>query len=184
MGYYTENNNLHSGWSDASQGNAQVSATNSPYPGANFVSQNNWLRDYNGSATCPVAAAVPTGPQPVSNGGQKPTATNLASIATTMAAGAGESLPSDVQSFETTHGPAVRQATGGDTVQPAGEDVSLIRMHGQFTADGAPRPPGAPAPTGTVMTVVVDATTGKVTDSSLGDTQPDLAPLGTATTIK
>ncbi|RBQ21632.1 hypothetical protein DP939_02670 [Spongiactinospora rosea] len=55
----------------------------------------------------------------------------------------------------------------------------VIQATGKFTADLAPRPPKAPAPTGTVLTMVVDAQTGELTDWSLTKKLPrDLASLG------
>jgi hypothetical protein len=57
----------------------------------------------------------------------------------------------------------------------------LIAIRGHFVGD-PPRPPGSRAPTGSVMTMVVDATTGKVTDGGLGNSYPDLSTLGPVTT--
>jgi hypothetical protein len=58
----------------------------------------------------------------------------------------------------------------------------LIAIRGKFTATGVSIPPGAKAPTGTVITLVVDAKTGQVTDSGLSDRYPPLAQLGPVVT--
>jgi hypothetical protein len=59
----------------------------------------------------------------------------------------------------------------------------LIAIRGDFTtATGVPLPPGAKPPTGTVVTLVVDARTGQVTDSGLSDRYPPLGELGPVTT--
>jgi hypothetical protein len=54
----------------------------------------------------------------------------------------------------------------------------LIAVRGHFVLNGASVPPGAPAPHGTVITLVVNASTGQVTDSGVSDRYPDLAKLG------
>ncbi|PZG53119.1 hypothetical protein C1I98_06055 [Spongiactinospora gelatinilytica] len=55
----------------------------------------------------------------------------------------------------------------------------VVQAIGNFTADMAPRPPNAKAPTGTVLTMVVDAQTGELTDWSLTKKPArDLASLG------
>jgi hypothetical protein len=58
----------------------------------------------------------------------------------------------------------------------------LIAIRGHFTATDASYPPGAKPRTGTVITLVVDARTGKVTDGGIGNRYPPLAKLGPVTT--
>jgi hypothetical protein len=58
----------------------------------------------------------------------------------------------------------------------------LIAERGHFTATGASYPPGAKPPTGSVLTLVVDARTGRATDSGIGSRYPQLARLGPVTT--
>lgn len=52
LGWWDENQNFHSGWSDASNGNAFLSVSNPP--GAYWVNQPNWVRDYTpmGESSC------------------------------------------------------------------------------------------------------------------------------------
>jgi hypothetical protein len=177
MGYYDSDNNWHAGWSDSS-GNASISDANSPYPYAYWVSQDNWIRDYNGSDSCSDASTAST--QPPSATGLSPA--SLAAIASGMAAATGESTPAAIQSVETTRADAVYAASQGDTISSS-EEVFLISMEGHFTASSVPRPPGAPAPTGTVLTAVVDASTGQVTDWGLSANAPDLTALGAVTAL-
>lgn len=58
----------------------------------------------------------------------------------------------------------------------------LIAIRGRFSFPNAPRLAGGPAPGGSVITLVVDAATGEVTDSGVAKTFPDLAKLGPVTT--
>jgi hypothetical protein len=64
---------------------------------------------------------------------------------------------------------------------PGDQAGYLIVAHGNFTEDNAPVPRGGLALTGTVLTVVVDATTGEITDWGLSDDVADLAKLGPVT---
>lgn len=54
----------------------------------------------------------------------------------------------------------------------------LIAVRGHFVLNGATGPPGAPPPRDTVITLVVNASTGQATDSGVSDRYPDLAKLG------
>jgi hypothetical protein len=101
-------------------------------------------------------------------------------IALLAARQAGDPAPLLVQHSEGTR----RQANLVDS----GEIVTgdrwsyLIAARGRFVADNAPRPPGAPAPRGSVLTLVVDAATGRVTDSGISNRYPDLSRLGSVKT--
>lgn len=57
-------------------------------------------------------------------------------------------------------------------------DVHVIQMKGNFTGHMASRPKDSKAPTGKVMTLVYDATTGEVTDWGLSPDAKDMARLG------
>jgi hypothetical protein len=75
-------------------------------------------------------------------------------------------------------------------VVASGEMVSgsgwsyLIAERGHFVATGASFPPGAGArlPSGSVLTLVVSAATGRVTDLGIGKRYPDLRKLGPVST--
>jgi hypothetical protein len=65
---------------------------------------------------------------------------------------------------------------------PGSENSFLIVERGHFVANGADIPAGASVPTGSVLTIVVDATTGKITDDGVQDWVPNLTQLGHVTT--
>jgi hypothetical protein len=87
----------------------------------------------------------------------------------------------------TTHEKALTSATPGDTV-PIGEKtiVYLMTMKGHFIAEAASVPPGGHAPTGTYLSVVIDAKTFQVLDFGLSSKPPPvaLASLGPLTYLK
>jgi hypothetical protein len=58
----------------------------------------------------------------------------------------------------------------------------LIAVRGHFTCNACSVPPGAKTPTGSVITLVVDAKTGRGTDGGIGNRYPQLAKLGPVTT--
>lgn len=103
----------------------------------------------------------------------------IVSIAMSGAAAAGDSSPAAIEHSEGTRAQANMVASGEGVEGNA--DSILIVEHGHFTLAHAPMPPGAPAPTGSVLTLVVDAVSGQVTDSGIQDNVPDLASLGPVT---
>jgi hypothetical protein len=58
----------------------------------------------------------------------------------------------------------------------------LIAERGHFVCGSCSAPPGAKAPTGSVITLVVDARSGRGTDGGIGNRYPPLAKLGPVTT--
>lgn len=58
----------------------------------------------------------------------------------------------------------------------AARPVYVVVMHGQFTLNNVPRPPGAPAPSGAVLTLVVDQEAGVLSDIGLTRQDPRLPP--------
>lgn len=97
-----------------------------------------------------------------------------------VAARSGDPRPTLIQHAAGTHFEAVR-ISGGDLVFEWNWSY-LIAVRGHFTATDAPIPPGAKPPTGTVITLVVDARSGRVTDFGISDRYPPLAELGPVTT--
>jgi hypothetical protein len=77
----------------------------------------------------------------------------------------------------TTRAKALTSATPGDFV-PDDEKtvVYLVTVKGHFVARAASVPPGAHAPTGTYMSMVIDAKTFAGLDFGLGPTPPPVAP--------
>ena len=66
------------------------------------------------------------------------------------------------------------QTRMADTDQP----VYVVVLHGDFVLSDAPRPSGAPIPTGSVLTMIVDPTTGGIMDFGAHHVAPDLSALG------
>jgi hypothetical protein len=107
------------------------------------------------------------------------TQAQITGIALGFAANAGDPTPTLVEHVETTRSQAV-EASSADTVQNNAASY-LIAMRGNFVLQDAPRPPGAAAPTGSVLTLVIDAQTGQLTDIGVQDNVPDLSQLGPVT---
>lgn len=105
----------------------------------------------------------------------------IVALAKQYAAQGGESNPTLIQhSAMTTRSQA--NVTGGAGTGISGDQESyLIAVRGHFVVN-APRPSGAPAPTGSVLTLVVDASSCQVTDVGIQDNYPDLGSLGPVTT--
>lgn len=57
-------------------------------------------------------------------------------------------------------------------------EVDAIVMHGQFVAKHAPVPAGASAPHGSVLIMVINATTGELTDIGIQQQAPNLSAFG------
>jgi hypothetical protein len=104
-------------------------------------------------------------------------ATRLNSIAAGFARENGDARPAWIDAVTTTHGKALESATPGDT-EPLGNrtTVYLITMKGHFTGYGASVPAGARLPTGTYLSIVVNARTFMVTDWGLSPHAPPVAP--------
>jgi hypothetical protein len=105
----------------------------------------------------------------------------LSAIAVREAAGAGEATPTDISYAQGPRANAV-QVASGDVVQ--GDSSSyLIVLHGHFVVQGSQGLPGSPTPTGSVMTLVVDAASGNITDFGVAPVTPALSKLGPVTVI-
>lgn len=104
---------------------------------------------------------------------------HLRAIARSWAAVTGEPRPTLIEHVHAVNRRTAVQVSSGDRV-PLGQASYLIVLRGQFTAANFPRPQlqNTQVPTGTVLTLVVDATTGHVTDWGLGNRVPNLAKLG------
>jgi hypothetical protein len=87
----------------------------------------------------------------------------------------------------TTRKKALTSATPGDFVpNDAATAVYLVTMKGRFTAYSASYPAGGSAPTGSYLSLVVDAHTFRTLDSGLAPKPPPVAPasLGPVTYLK
>jgi hypothetical protein len=76
----------------------------------------------------------------------------------------------------TTHAKALESATPGDTEGQGATVVYLVTMKGHFTASEASVPAGAALPTGSYLSVVVNARTFRITDSGLSPKAPPVSP--------
>lgn len=101
-------------------------------------------------------------------------------IALRTAAGNGDPRPTLIQHSDGTRANANRLTAGA----PSGGDARsiLIAERGRFVGYGAIIPPGAALPRGTVITIIVNASTGRVTDGGISYRYPPLAQLGPVTT--
>lgn len=120
------------------------------------------------------AAARPS----AGHGARKPhlSARRILRIAERAASAAGDPRPSLIQHSEGTRRAANRVDSG--EIVPGRQWSYLIAMRGHFVFRDASPPSGARMPTGSVLTLVVDASTGSVTDLGLSNRYPDLARLG------
>ncbi|MCL4291101.1 MAG: hypothetical protein KJ051_12615 [Thermoleophilia bacterium] len=93
-----------------------------------------------------------------------------------FAAANGDSQPTNGVVVATTR-KAINELVGPGTVVDSDQDVHVAVVDGEFTAHGV-GPPGADEPTGPVLFVVYDATTGEVVDWGLLLARPDVSRLG------
>jgi hypothetical protein len=103
-------------------------------------------------------------------------------IAQTAARGAGDPRPSLIQHSAGTRRAANRIDSG--EIVPGRRWSYLIAIRGHFVFKYASPPSSARMPTGLVLTLIVDASTGKVTDVGLSDRypagEPNSSRLGTS----
>lgn len=92
------------------------------------------------------------------------------------AAALGDPDPTSAFYFRTRRESAVERSSG-DSVN-SDQQVFLVVITGSFVAKDVSRPFGAPAPTGTVASYVIDARTGTVTDFGLAPKAFPLTHLG------
>jgi len=105
----------------------------------------------------------------------------LKSMAWDLAARNGETAPSDAQVVGTTRVSAV-QALMGEQID-SNQMVYAITMRGNFVGHMAHLAPGSQPPTGSVLTLIVDANTNGLLDWSITDGPSDLSTLGTPTAL-
>jgi hypothetical protein len=136
--------------------------------------------------------ATPTGPMTTARGSEATptgpmTTAQIKSLVMTDAAGMGDSTPTDISySALTTRNTALAAIDGGGQIGGAdgtARGYYLVVAHGNFTATDAEVPNGVAYPTGTVLTLVVDASTGQPTDSGIQRNTPDMSKVGPVTTI-
>ena len=107
-------------------------------------------------------------------------ARRILSLAEQAARGEGDPRPNLVQHAAGSRFDAVR-ISSGDLVFDWSWSY-LIAVRGHFVALDTPIPPDTRPPRGTVITLVLDARTGQVTDAGLSNRYPRLAELGPVST--
>ena len=129
------------------------------------------------AAGCAVSPARAASPVRAGSPVPAPVIPILTAIASRAATSGGDAAPQQMTAVLTTHAKALTSATPGDIIPGAdGVPVYLVTMRGDFTATAASRPPGAAAPVGRYLSVVVDARTFQVLDSGLSPSPPPVSP--------
>jgi hypothetical protein len=100
----------------------------------------------------------------------------VTAAANRVAAINGDAHPSSAAWVKTTRQTAV-SAESTDTVD-SNQPVYYVVLHGHFAATKGYLGPGAAVPTGTILTLTVDASTGEVLDNGLSNRTPDFSHTG------
>ena len=111
----------------------------------------------------------------------------LLAVANAAAARSGDATPTAIYMSALTTRSAANMTASQDTiptVSGGNNPAYLIVERGNFTLSNAQGVTTGPEPTGTVLTLVVDAGTGQVTDGGVQDVMPNLAALGTTTQLR
>jgi hypothetical protein len=115
----------------------------------------------------------------------------IAEVARSEAVAAGEESPS-MSAVDSTFKSAeeagedvsVSDATPGMAAL-AKSEVVVVTLHGQFTLESAPVPKGRSAPSGSVLTLVIDAHTGWIDSRELTDSDdPGISALGNVRALR
>ncbi|HUB37918.1 MAG TPA: hypothetical protein VMA72_03600 [Streptosporangiaceae bacterium] len=101
----------------------------------------------------------------------------LTAIAARVAKATGDKAPVWESAVVTTHKKALTSATAGDT-EPVGQEtiVYLVTMKGHFVAEDFSGPAGSRAPTGTYLSIVINARTFESLDLGLSAKPPPVPP--------
>lgn len=94
------------------------------------------------------------------------------------AVASGDSSVTHGQWVRVTRGVANALTSGGSVGVEDSENVVLVEALGNFTATYAHPVYGAPLPTGTVITLILEPTSGKVLDYGLSHSAVDLSSVG------
>jgi hypothetical protein len=124
-------------------------------------------------------AVAGCGGHPAASGARVPHSAiaRLTVIARGAAAASGDSHPAWITAVLTTRAKALTSATPGDEVPGSARvRVFLITMRGHFTATDEPRPPGAKAPAGQYVSLVISARTFQGLDFGISPRPPPVPP--------
>lgn len=145
------------------------------------------------TAIVPLALALILMSPASSVGGTTPTLSpsQAHTIALGLAQSAGDSTPAQIQSVRTTIGAGVKVI--GPTSKLPNNNATISQwaigpayvevIHGHFALSQVPRPRNVPPPTGSTLSVVIEAETGQIAflglnDSAHGPTSSELENLG------
>jgi hypothetical protein len=131
------------------------------------------------AAVASVLAAAGCGRAPATAGAPLPASAigRLTTIACRAATINGDPSPVWITAVLTTRAKALTSATPGDYVPGSAHvKVFLITMRGHFTARDATGPPGAKAPTGRYLSVVINAGSFQGLDFGISPNPPPVAP--------
>jgi hypothetical protein len=101
-------------------------------------------------------------------------AATIVKMITTSAAAVGEDAPTDIQWIITTRAEVAKLLDFGIPADQGDQTQVLVAARGEFKDSLARVPPGADAPSGTVLGLVIDPKTWQVMDYGLGTDMPDL----------
>jgi hypothetical protein len=124
-------------------------------------------------------AVAGCGGHPAASGAQVPHSAiaRLTAIARRAASVNGDSHPEWITAVVTTRDKALTSATPGDYVPGSARvRVYLITMRGHFTAIDGPGPPGAKAPAGQYVSLVINARTFQGLDFGISPSAPPVPP--------
>jgi hypothetical protein len=190
--YWDSSGAYHDGWSNSANGDATLESHAPPY--AWWVNEPYAVADRSNYPSCtttyganlapgaPVLGANRTSAVPANTpaeSGPKLDEAQVTQAALAFASDMGDTQPASVEHVESTREQAVATLSG-DQVQGS-QDVYAVVMRGRFDANSVAVPPGVQSPTGSVLTLVIDATTGEMTDFGIQNTIPNLATLGPVT---
>ncbi len=102
-------------------------------------------------------------------------AESLRAAAVRFAAANGDSDPSQIRLGASTRRALVALDSGVEICDD--RPAYIVTLRGRFTAHRAHPPPGRAIPTGTVLTIIFDAATGRITDWGVGTEEPALERL-------
>jgi hypothetical protein len=128
------------------------------------------------TSSAPTASSLTTSNVYTPPSGPELTTEQVREIAVSQALVNGESNPTDVTAVNGTLQEALRamdpsMGSPGDEAE-MNSSAKLVVMHGHFTLAAAQVPHGHTAPTGSVMTLIVDAHTGFIEGRSIGEEVP------------
>ena len=110
--------------------------------------------------------------------GDPEVAAKLHELALQASSAEGASSPTSMYAVAVSDHQAAETALSGGTIYDHAPVFVIVIIGGPFTGRSAPA--GVPLPEGTVLTLTVDAASYEVTDVGIGDVEPDLSKVASA----